>query len=332
MNKNINYNLFDIKDQRSIPNSKNRRAKIGSVLGIPVLILDKKTNELFEYPSISEAARSFDTYPKAIWRKAYGDKLYLGRYQINVKNNSYNQREYNIHLNADKYLYNLTYTKYFRCIFNNIMVKSKLISYILLSLILVIIIFIFFYYIIWLYKDICNEYVTTMQRIKFEHSKYLMEHNFIFKNNLINTNRISRPTFAPYTVNKVVDMSVELESRYVCMYKNLISKFGIYQSIINEVNLDFNNSQMGSFHNALSISSSPIIERIDLNRVFTSLVTNTIYESVTNDSLLIKGNRNSLTLDTSINLLQDRSQSKELLNYQSNILYLLINKLSPSIY
>ena len=34
--------------------------------GIPVIILDLKTNISSEYISIAEAARSLDTYPKAI--------------------------------------------------------------------------------------------------------------------------------------------------------------------------------------------------------------------------------------------------------------------------
>jgi len=80
--------------------------------------------------------------------------------------------------------------------------------------------------------------------------------------------------------------------------------------------------------------SSPIIERIDLNNVFNSMVIKTapIIETMDNNYLSINSNRNSLTLNTFIDLLQGRSRSKELLNYQSNILYLLINNLSPSVY
>jgi hypothetical protein len=104
---------------------------------------------------------------------------------------------------------------------------------------------------------------------------------------------------------------------------------------MNEVNLDFssaiNSSTMNSIH---SINSSPIIERIDLNSVFNNMVINTtsVVESMDNNPLSINSNRNSLTLNTSIDLLRGHSRNKELLNYQSNILYLLINNLSPSIY
>jgi hypothetical protein len=106
---------------------------------------------------------------------------------------------------------------------------------------------------------------------------------------------------------------------------------------MNEVNLDFssagNVSIMNSIHSVNSIHS-PIIERIDLNNVFNTMVINTapIVESMDNNYLSIISNRNSLTLNTSIDLLRSQSRNKELLNYQSNILYLLINNLSPSIY
>src|SRR5277367_6820142 len=104
---------------------------------------------------------------------------------------------------------------------------------------------------------------------------------------------------------------------------------------MNEVNLDFSSQGnyliMNSVH---SLNTSPIIERIDLNSVFNNMVINTapIVESMDNNFLSINSNRNSLTLNTSIDLLRGQSRNKELLNYQSNILYLLINNLSPSIY
>jgi predicted glycosyltransferase involved in capsule biosynthesis len=104
---------------------------------------------------------------------------------------------------------------------------------------------------------------------------------------------------------------------------------------MKEVNLDFSSAiDAAIIHPVHSINSSPIIERIDLNGVFNKIVINTapIIESMDSNSLSINSNRNSLTLNTSIDLLRSQSRNKELLNYQSNILYLLINNLSPSIY
>lgn len=103
------------------------------------------------------------------------------------------------------------------------------------------------------------------------------------------------------------------------------AKLSIYQPIMNEVNLDFssqgNSSIMNSIH---SINSSPIMEWIDLNGIFNNMVLNTapIVESMDSNSLSFNSNRNSLTLNTSIDLLRSLSRNKELLNYQSNILYL----------
>lgn len=45
-----------------------------------------------------------------------------------------------------------------------------------------------------------------------------------------------------------------------------------------------------------------------------------------------ESNRNSIILNTSIALNKDKPRNVELLNYQSNILYLIINGLSPSLY
>ncbi len=110
------------------------------------------------------------------------------------------------------------------------------------------------------------------------------------------------------------------------------AKLGIYHCIINEISLDFSSRDTTLTIN--SVYSSPIIERIDLNNIFNTLTSNTTFvpESVINNNLGINNNRNSLTLNTSIDAVTNRVRSTELLNYQSNILYLLINKLSPSIY
>ncbi len=119
------------------------------------------------------------------------------------------------------------------------------------------------------------------------------------------------------------------------------TKPGIYQSIIDELNLDFTCTCTCTCTISLSCEtgvnsyySSPIIERIDLNNVFNTFTTNTasVTEPVISNSLGINSNRNSLTLNTSIDAFTNRPRSTELLNCQSNMLYLLINKLSFSVY
>jgi len=101
---------------------------------------------------------------------------------------------------------------------------------------------------------------------------------------------------------------------------------------MSKINLDFTSGDTSLATN--SVYSSPIIERINLNSVFNSFAVNTVSvtEPIINNSFGLNSNRSSLTLNTSIDALSSRPISRELLNYQSNILYLLINKLSPSIY
>jgi hypothetical protein len=44
--------------------------------------MDLKLNNSTSYVSIAEAARSLNTYPKAIWRKVNSGNLHKGRYKI----------------------------------------------------------------------------------------------------------------------------------------------------------------------------------------------------------------------------------------------------------
>jgi hypothetical protein len=82
------------------------------------------------------------------------------------------------------------------------------------------------------------------------------------------------------------------------------------------------------------ITSSPIISQANFNGINSVVSINPvvnfepIYRDYTN-SLGIYSNRDSLTLATNDLALV---KTKELLNYQSNILYCLINGLSPSLY
>jgi hypothetical protein len=56
-----------VYNRKKIINMKNR--EIGTKrknMSIPVVVLDLKTKEFYEYLSITEAARSFNTHPKTI--------------------------------------------------------------------------------------------------------------------------------------------------------------------------------------------------------------------------------------------------------------------------
>jgi len=167
------------------------------------------------------------------------------------------------------------------------------------------------YYLVLIFKEMYSEYITTIHDIKVNRLKYVLEHNFTLDCNSGNNSKV-------ITSSSKISRFVEGTNKEW----KLETKLGLYQAILNEINLDFN-SMMGS-STINSIYSSPIIERIDLNDVFNNLVVKT---APIPDTI-----RNSLTLNTSIEALSNRPRSTELLNYNSNILYLLINKLSPSLY
>jgi hypothetical protein len=147
-----------------------------------------------------------------------------------------------------------------------------------------------------------------------------------------------------HKVSGLVDFNQEWRSIYVLKNKtsfiiNFPSKpeLSIYQSIINQLNLDF--------HSALpinnSLHSSPIIERVNINTLFSNAIASTrptinIVDNVSsNNSLVINtqsiyGNKNYSIIDNVF--IEPRSPGREILNYNSNVLYCLINGLSPSTY
>jgi len=298
----MKFNTYN-KYIRFIFTNRGKKIRKGFLFGTPIVVLDMKTKEIFEFASISEAARYFSTYPKTIWRIVYGHKLYLNRYQITV-GNSYNNK-----------LYAIIYVNFLKSIYKVFKNNRFFIVYMLLSMILIAMLYIFMYYVILVCKETYSEYIVNMNSIKANYYKCVIEHSFASKNSIVNASKSS--------------VSMDKISRFVEVNKGwkLDANFGIYQCIISEINLDFSST-------TYSVYTSPIIERIDLNSVFNNLVIKTapITEFISNNSLSINSNRNSLTLNTSIDGLINRPRNTELLNYQSNILYLLINKLSPSIY
>jgi hypothetical protein len=89
-----------------------------------------------------------------------------------------------------------------------------------------------------------------------------------------------------------------------------------------------------TFSGINSSYSSPIIERVNINNIFSNAIASTNIANDSTNSLGIQGinynSRNSLIVDNL--LMNTKVKTTELLNYQSNILYCLINGLSPSIY
>jgi len=283
--------------------------------GIPVVVLDLKTKQSYEYVSIAEAARSFKTHPKTIWRVVYNNKLFLNRYQIKEKSNE----KLGVFYIRNLYEYIYKYIKY-----NKVFICRVL---------LFIVLGIFISILIVICKDIHDQYIFTLREGKVNFNKCLLEHKLYLNNVLKNTNTYN------FTIkNNFIDKGWRYEYIFNNNWRsiqNTKNELGIYQSIINEINLDFNAKGTETFSGVNSSYSSPIIERVNINNIFSNAIlsTNTVNEP-TNllgiQGLNYNSNRNSVILDNV--LTNPRLKTTELLNYQSNVLYCLINGLSPSIY
>jgi len=306
------YNIY-LKCILFFKNRKPNKGK-GFILGTPVIVKDTRTSKILVFRSISEAARYFNTYPKTIWRIVYGDKLYLDRYKIRVKNDKVYDKISNKGLSP---------INFFKYSYKWIKGNYSLIFNVLLSIILIAIFYISIKYLILAYKEIYSNYISTIHNIRVNHPNLMLQYSFSLESNL--------------KCNHKLNVTIVKTSKFVEENKDWLLKVNrsIYLPIMNKVDLDFNSGANISLMNTINLgNSSPIIERIDLNNVFNAMVLNTapIIDTMGNNSLSINSNRNSLRLNTSIDLLGGQSRNKELLNYQSNILYLLINNLSPSIY
>ena len=315
----LKINLTSDQIPREIGTKRNK-------FGIPVIVLDLKTKQSYVYMSISEAARFFNTHPKTIWRVVYNNKLYLDRYQITEK-----KEELGL-LNYIGVLYK-RFIKHSNSMFNRLKSKKRLIYRILLFVVLGIFISILIFFILSICKDIHDQYLFSLRESQVNFNKCILEHK-LYLSNILNSRNIE------VISNKTSFIDVQgWRFEYIFNNKwkyihNTGSQLGIYQSIINEINLDFNAKGTGTFSGMNSYYSSPIIERVNINSIFSNAIAS---RNVTNDitnSLGIQGinynPRNSVLFD---NLLIDtRVKTTELLNYQSNILYCLINGLSPSIY
>jgi len=295
-------------------------------LGIPVLVLDLKTKQSYVYASIAEAARSFNTHPKTIWRVIKNNKLYLNRYQIIEQNNKLGVRYFmfKIYKHIPEYFYYML---------NSIKNNKAYIYRILLFIILGILISIFIYNIFILCKDMYDQYVLTLREGRVNYNKCVLEHKLSLNQGL-NDAKIIFNNFKPSIIRVKNWRHEYLFKPKLTSIHNTNSELGIYKSIIKEINLDFNKST-GIFSSINSSYSSPIIERANINSIFLNAISsmnthNSIHNSLGIHGIDYSSNRNFVVVGNV--LMNTKLRTTELLNYQSNILYCLINGLSPSIY
>jgi len=315
--------------------TKETRARIAAGLGIPVVVLDLKTNKSTEYVSISDAARFFNIYPKKIWRAVNNNKLYLGRYQITpiIKNkkevldkrlnkDSINSKGFVNDDTSDKSVINLRnksfmHTNYFELMFNWIIINKIVIFLILLVIIMVIMLIIYVPIFVLAYINIHDQYIHTINSVKLNHLKDMLEYRLTLTTNFSNTDK------ELININKSIRLipfhqKVVIKSDYT--NKSLSNEPSIAELILKEVNSDF------------SSTTSPILEEVQLNNINLTVKTEVVQHNMVNNALGIYTDKGYLISRLNDSMETDRIKGKELLNYESNILYILVNGLSSSIY
>jgi hypothetical protein len=275
------------------------------------------------YVSIAEAARSFNTHPKTIWRVIYHNKLYLNRYHIIEQNKSKELGLWSFLLKSSKSIY-----KYFYYFIK----RNKAYIYrILLFIALGVFICTIILFIVVVYKDAHSYYNFALGESKTNYNKCVLEHKLIL-NHVVNNTNTAFSTHKTNFIYKEWRCEYLFNNKWTSIHN---TKLDVYQSIINEINLDFNAKGTATFSGLNSTYSSPIIDRVNINNIFYNAIYSTNMINDTTNSLGIQGinysnNRNFVIVDNL--LINTRVKNTELLNYQSNILYCLINGLSPSTY
>jgi DNA polymerase type B, organellar and viral len=172
--------------------------------------------------------------------------------------------------------------------------------------------------------DIHSNYVLELLRIKGEHMKFILENRF--------TSNHSNSIDYSYLHSKPkINMFIDLKNEWRAEIKLLNKNNGILNTILNELSLNFNT--LTSFFN----SPNPNLNNTNTSLVHYLFEARTIHPNLnTHNALGIQGiepyriNEVINMIDTY--LLENRTPSLERLNYQSNILYILVNRLTPSLY
>lgn len=287
---------------------------------IPVEVMDLKIGTSTEYNSISEAARSLNIYPKAIWRKVKSKELYKDRYLIKSKfkiNNIKYKKTYNKNNNST-----ISFS-------NN---KYRIYSYIFFILIFLILS-------TWEYMLYIGLVLIDAYNIVF-HKFTQMDINTL--NQMLDDELRSSKT-KTYMVSDKINGLADFNNKWRCddLLKNGkdYSILKINKPIINTISLDIPDTEIAT--RDISLDVSPIVNQLTLDNMFSKAIASTkptinIINSNFNDSPImgthsLYGNNRNYTIINSI-LFGPKSPGREILNYESNVLYCLINGLtSPAL-
>lgn len=216
----------------------------------------------------------------------------------------------------------MTDIKYYQYILKKIS-NNKNIYYSIFFLILFsVIIYIFLSDIILICKDIYDDCIFNLYKNRINNLKYTLEYKCKLNNNLINNTE-----YTEFNKINIFILNKKLKFECIYLYNNIPSRLNITKSITDEIHLPFRDMI------SISTINSPIIDQINYN---TNLLLNTytVQQEIPSNPLGIQGiygNKNSMVILNNF-IMGDNHRNTELLNYQSNILYCIINGLSPSIY
>jgi hypothetical protein len=281
--------------------------------GIPVIVLDLKTNKSIKYRSITEAAKSLATHPKTIWRKLQYNKLYLDRYLIKK------------HLGVmDSIIPNVMGKA-------SIRFRSPYINYVVLlytGLILVLLGYILCKYI----PPLIGLFINSSNYNVDNQLNHILEKDRSLKNNIFNciNSPITDKVKGLAEFNKEW-LSVDILKNKTSFIHGFTSRptpgigLGIYIPV-NEVDTWSRNvSSIISTVNSTSAIASTNTVFPDM--VASTHITATAVDTITTPNSLVLhptgSYRNSSIIDNT--LLGPRSPGRQILNYNSNVLYCLIN-------
>lgn len=218
--------------------------------------------------------------------------------------------------------YQMIYVKYYEYIQKKINNNKNIYYSIFFLILLSIIIYIFLSDIILICKDIYDDCISNLHKNRINNLKYTLEYKCKLNNNLINNME-----YTEFNKIDILILNKKLKFECICLYNNIPNRLNIAKSIIDEIHL--------SFRDMINVSTvnSPIIDQVNYN-TNSLLNIHTVNQEIPNNPLGIQGiygNKNSLVVSNNF-IIGNNHRKTELLNYQSNILYILLNGLSPSIY
>ncbi len=295
--------------------------------GINVVGIKQNTETNYEKGSViigqKEVILDHNSYKKR--EKVYQNSKWVDTRPLSYKNNnSYNtngtigNREFNSI--ANKYYYkNISNNKICTCNKKHQVVNTKFdYTYYVYSGLVLLLAILYFYipYIIDVVNELYSNYIQELHRIKGDHIRFIME-------NRITCNKTIEE-YSSIDYNKISKF-VDINSEWRYEIKNLLKRYDILLPILNQLDINF--------HSITSLfNTTPYLDNSSnlLSYIFEERPLH--LDINVNNPLGIQGIE--YHVDQAIDLINKYmlEYQQERLNYESNLLYILINRLTPSSY